>query len=154
MVTPAASAYDVSVAIHVAAAVAGFGPTFAYPFIQLAGERGDRSKLPFALGVVLAISRRLAVPGAVVVGVTGTYQAIDGPYDFGEAWLAIGAALYVAVFVVAVAYLAPALRRAQEAAERADDAAYSRAIGGAKAAGAAVAATVLAIVFLMELKPG
>ena len=140
--------------MHVAAAVAGFGPTFAYPFIQLAAERGDRSRLPFALGVVLTISRRLAVPGAVVVGVTGVYQAVDGPYDIGDAWLAAGAGLYAVVFVVAVAYLAPALERARAAAERGDEAAYERSIRGAKAAGAGVAVCVLAIVFLMELKPG
>ncbi|HEX8743800.1 MAG TPA: DUF2269 family protein [Thermoleophilaceae bacterium] len=150
----AASAYDVSVAIHVAAAVVGFGPTFAYPFIQLAAERGDPDRLPFALGVVLAISSRLAVPGALVVGATGVYQVADGPHDLGEAWLAVGAVLYAAVFVAAVAFLAPALRRARAAAERGDRAGYRRAIAGAKAVGAGVAAAVLAIVFLMELKPG
>ncbi len=59
--------YGVSLALHVAAAVVGFGATFTYPVLQLVGERGDRRHLGFALGAILAISRFVAIPAALVV---------------------------------------------------------------------------------------
>lgn len=155
------SLYDVSVAVHVAAALAGFGPTFAYPVVQLAAERGDRAALPFALAAILRISRTLAVPGAVVVGLTGAYQVAEGPWSLaGDAWLAAGVALYVAVLATALGYLVPSLRRAEAEARRMAAAgetglsdAYLETVRGLKLAGAAVGAGVLAIVALMELKP-
>jgi uncharacterized membrane protein len=154
------SLYDVSVAVHVAAALVGFGPTFAYPVVQLAAERRDPAALPFALAAILRISRTLAVPGAVVVGLTGAYQVAEGPWSLGDAWLAAGIALYAAVFATALGYLVPALRRAEAEARRMAAAGetglspeYLRIVGGLKRAGAAVAAGVLATVALMELKP-
>ena len=156
--------YEASVAVHVGAAVLGFGPTFAYPVIQLAAERRDPAALPFAIGAILRISRLLAVPMAVVVGLTGAYQAADGPWSLRDAWLWIGVALYVAVFMLAVFYLVPALRRAQAEAERIVAAApagerprlsaeYLRITRGLKLVGGAVGTSVLAIVALMEIKP-
>jgi uncharacterized membrane protein len=155
--------YEASVAVHVGAAVLGFGPTFAYPVIQLAAERGDRRALPFAIGAILRISRTLAVPMAVVVGLTGAYQVADGPWSLGDGWLLAGLVLYVAVFAIAVGYLVPALKRAQAEAERMVSAAapgeqpplspdYLRITRGLKLAGGAVGAAVLVIVALMELK--
>jgi uncharacterized membrane protein len=155
------SLYEVSVAVHVTAALVGFGPTFAYPVIQLAAERRDPAALPFALAVILRISRTLAVPGAVVVGLTGAYQAAEGPWSLADdAWLAAGIALYVAVFATALGFLVPSLRRAEAealrmaaAGEPGLSAEYLRIVRGLKVAGAAVGAGVLAIVALMELKP-
>ena len=147
--------YDISVAVHVIAVVLGFGPTFAYPVVQIAAERSSPEALPFALGAILRISGRLAVPMAVVVGVTGAYQVAEGPWSLRrDGWLAAGAALYVAVFAIAVLYLTPKLRRAQAAAERGGlSAEYGREVRGLKLAGAGVGAGVVAIVALMELKP-
>jgi uncharacterized membrane protein len=155
------SLYDVSVALHVIAVVAGFGPTFAYPVVQLAAERRDPAALPFALGAILRISRTLAVPGAVLVGLTGAYQVAEGPWSLArDAWLALGVALYVAVFATALGFLVPSLRRAEAEARRMTAAGepglspeYLRAVRPLKLAGGAVGAGVVAIVVLMELKP-
>jgi len=139
------SAYDVSVAVHVVAVVLAFGPTFAYPFIQLAAERRGPEALPDAFATILWISRTLAVPASVVVGATGVYQALDGPYEFGEdRWLDAGAALYVAIMALALGFLVPRLKRAQRGApER----------GPLVAGGVLIATLVLATTALMELKP-
>jgi hypothetical protein len=109
------SLYDVSVAVHVAAALAGFGPTFAYPVVQLAAERGDRAALPFALAAILRISRTLAVPGAVVVGLTGALAgnvalgvaaaamaAVVIAYEPISPWLVLGAAAGALVLIAAL----------------------------------------------------
>ena len=82
--------YDASVAIHVVAAIIGFGATFSYPVIQLVAERRGLLAVATGLETILTISRRVAVPAAVVVGLTGIYQLIDGPYSLGDPWLGAG----------------------------------------------------------------
>jgi uncharacterized membrane protein len=146
--------YDASVAIHVVAALVGFGVTFSYPVIQLVAERHGPEALGFGLDAILAISRWVAVPATLVVGVTGIFQLADGPYSLSDGWLAASLGLYVAVMVVAVVYLAPAYRRAGDAARAGSAADYRAAIRGTKVVGPLVAAAVLAIAVLMEVKPG
>lgn len=157
--------YDLSVAVHVAAAVVGFGATFSYPVIQLVAERADRRALPFAMKAILAISKFVALPATLLVGATGIYQLAAGPYTLADAWLAAGVTLYVGVMVVSLLYLAPSYRRAEREAVRMLDGAsdgeaielsqgYRAATLGPAIVGPVVAAAVLATVALMELKPG
>jgi uncharacterized membrane protein len=146
--------YDLSVTVHVLAAIVGFGVTYSYPVLQLLGERGDRRNLPFALDAITTISRRVAVPATVVVGITGVYQLAAGPYGLDDAWASIGLVLYLAVMAVATGYLAPRYGRAADAARRGDAEEYASLIRGVNGVGAFVVAAVLAIVVLMVLKPG
>jgi uncharacterized membrane protein len=146
--------YDASVAVHVIAAIVGFGVTFSYPVIQLVSERRGVETAATGLDAVLAISRWIAVPAALVVGATGVYQLVDGPYALSDAWLAVSLALYLAVMAVAVAYLAPAYRRARDAAGRGSRGDYDAAIRGTKIVGPFVAGAIVAIAVLMEVKPG
>ena len=145
--------YDLSVTLHVLAALVGFGVTYSYPVLQLLGERGDRRNLPFALDAITTLSSRVAVPATAVVGVTGIYQLADGPYGLGDAWATAGLLLYLAVMAVATGYLAPRYRRAAEAARRGDEAGYAAIIRGVNVVGTFVVVAVLAIVVLMVLKP-
>jgi uncharacterized membrane protein len=146
--------YDLSVTIHVVAALVGFGVTYSYPVLQLLGERGDRRHLPFALDAIATISRQVAVPATTIVGITGVYQLADGPYGLGDAWAAAGLVLYLAVMAVATGYLAPRYGRAADAARRNDQAEYAALIRGVNVLGAFVVVAVLAVVVLMVLKPG
>jgi uncharacterized membrane protein len=151
--------YEASVATHVVAAIIGFGATFAYPVIQLVAERREPAALPFAMDAILAISRLIAVPAALLVGATGIYQLLDGPYDLSDAWLAAGGGLYLAVIAAAVFYLAPSYRRARDAARAAAASnrvapEYLAAIRGTRIVGPLVAAAIVAIAVLMEVKPG
>jgi uncharacterized membrane protein len=145
--------YDASVAIHVVAAIVGFGATFSYPVIQFVAERRGLIAVATGLETILTISRRVAVPAALVVGVTGIYQLVDGPYSLGDAWLGAGFALYLTVMAVAVGYLAPAYARARAAAQRGSEAEYAAAIRGTTIVGPVVAAAIVAIAVLMEVKP-
>jgi uncharacterized membrane protein len=146
--------YDASLAVHVVAAIVGFGVTFSYPVIQFVAERRGLSAAATGLDTVLAISRLVAVPAALVVGATGIYQLLSGPYSLADAWLAAGFGLYVAVMVVAIGYLAPAYTRARDAARVGAAAAYEQAVRGTKIVGPCVAAAIAAIAVLMEVKPG
>jgi uncharacterized membrane protein len=152
--------YDASVAIHVVAAIIGFGATFTYPVLQVFAARRGLWALPLAMGAILAISQWVAVPATVVVGVTGLYQVVAGPYSFREAWLVAGAALYGFVMVAGVFVLAPAYRRAERLALRAAEsesiglrAEYRRALRLPVLLGPFVAAAIVATAVLMELKP-
>jgi uncharacterized membrane protein len=155
------SLYEASVALHVAAAITGFGPTFAYPFIQLSAERAGIHALPLALGTVLRISRTLAVPSTLVVGITGAYQVADGPFELGDAWVAAGVVLYAVIMALAVLWLAPQYARMKEAAERMLEAGASDWSGEYRSlrarlavVGPLEAGAVLGTVLLMEVKPG
>jgi uncharacterized membrane protein len=139
------SAYELSVALHVVAVVLAFGPTFAYPFIQLAAERHAPDQLPHAFGTILWISRTLAVPASIVVGATGAYQLADGPYDLGDGWLLAGVLLYVAILAIALGFLVPRLKRAQRG-----EPVRPQLVAG----GVVIATLTLATTALMELKPG
>lgn len=152
------------VAVHVLAAVIGFGATFAYPAIQLLAERSAPQHLPFALAAILRISRTVAVPGATIVGATGLVRALTGPYSFErDGWLALSVPLYVAVFAAALLVLTPDLRRAQAEAERmvarAGDGKpvisgeYRRLATRMRIVGGLVGAGVISLVLLMELRP-
>jgi uncharacterized membrane protein len=141
--------YEASLAIHVVAAIAGFGATFACPVIQLVAERRDAPAL--GLTAILAISRWVAVPAALVVGLTGVYQTTSGPYGFGDAWLSVGFGLYLAVMAVATGYLAPAYRRALRTT---DPAGYDAAMRGPNVVGALLSAAIITIAVLMVVKPG
>lgn len=134
--------YELVVAVHVLAAIVGFGAVFTYPLVERAAGHA----------AVLSISRRLAVPGALVVGATGVYQVADGPYALGDTWLALGVALYVVVMLVAVTVLAPAYRRAAETARGSDE--RRRAEARISLGGPPLALAVAAIVVLMVMKPG
>jgi uncharacterized membrane protein len=152
--------YATSVAIHVVAAIVGFGATFTYPVIQLVAERRYPGSLEAAMATILAISRWVSVPATTVVGITGIYQVADGPYELGDAWVAAGAALYAFVLVIGVFVLAPAYGRAQHALHRnaledADQIAeYRRILRLPTLVGPAVAAAIVATAVLMEVKPG
>ena len=145
--------YDLSVTLHVVAAIVGFGVTFSYPVLQVLGERGDRRHLAFALDAITTLSSRVAVPATAVVGVTGVYQLADGPYGIDEAWAISGLVLYLGVMAVAAGYLAPRYRRAAGAARRGDATAYNESMRGVNIAGILVVAAVIATVVLMVLKP-
>jgi uncharacterized membrane protein len=146
--------YDASVALHVVAAIVGFGVTFSYPVIQLVFARRGLETAAAGLDAVLAISRWIAVPAALVVGATGVYQLVDGPYSVWDVWLAVSLALYLGVMAVAVAYLAPAYARARDAASRGSRGDYEAAIRGTKIVGPFVAGAIVATAVLMEVKPG
>lgn len=157
--------YDVVVAIHVVAAIVGFGVTFTYPVIQLTAERLDARALPFAISVILSISNWVAVPATTLVGATGIYQVASGPFDLGDLWVAVGLGLYVCVMAAGTGYLASAYRRAGREARLMVDATpagepvrlspgYRVATRPIGIVGPIVASSVIAIVVLMVLKPG
>jgi uncharacterized membrane protein len=159
------SLYRASVVVHVIAVILAFGPTFAFPVIQVTAEKRFPRQLPFALTVIDRISRGIVVPSAVLVGVTGIYQALDGPFELGtDSWMDAGLALWALILAGALLIYNPAIRRARAAAERmiADAGPsgevtlsneYRRTTRLANVVGTGLSIAVLVVVYLMEVKP-
>lgn len=164
--TLASGIYDVSVALHVMAAVVAFGPLFAFPLFIAVTERRDPLSLPVVLRAVNTTERAIVVPATALVGFTGVYQAIDGPFAFDrDQWMTVGFVLYLLVFGLIVFLVEPLRARAADEADRlfdqADDdddldlsAAYRARMRVPNALMPAIGVVLLFVVYLMEIKPG
>jgi hypothetical protein len=162
----AVDVYDVSVAVHVMATIVAFGPLFAFPLFISVTERRDPLSLPVVLRAVNRTERSIVVPATAVVGFTGVYLAIDGPFSFDDdQWMAIGFVLYLAVFGLLVFLVEPLRSQAADEADRfleeADDEEdiklserYRARMRLPNALMPAFLVVVLFIVYLMEIKPG
>jgi uncharacterized membrane protein len=112
--------YDVIVFVHVAAVVAAFGPTFAYPILQAVAERGSPRNLPFMWRTLTRIDLALLTPGAIVILLAGIYLVVssDGPWDWGDTFVGVGIAAIVVLLGLVHAVLRPTERKLADLAER------------------------------------
>lgn len=83
----AVTGYEVSLWLHITAAVVGLGATFATALFVPVAMNMDPRHLPFVHRLQISINRYLAGPGLLVIVVTGIYQVIDGNWDFGAFWI-------------------------------------------------------------------
>jgi hypothetical protein len=115
--TPAASLYEVVLAIHVMAVVLAFGVTFAYPIMFAVAARNDPRSLPLMHRVEYTIERALINPGLLLVVAAGVYLASKGHYwsDFFVQW-GLGAAIVIGALVGSV--MIPTAKRAEQLAAR------------------------------------
>ena len=166
MLRLAVDRYEVAVALHVMAAIVAFGPLFAFPLFIAVTERRDPLSLPVVLRAVNTTERAIVVPATALVGFTGVYQAIDGPFAFDrDEWMTVGFVLYLLVFGLIVFLVEPLRARAADEADRlfeqAEDdddldlsAAYRARMRLPNALMPAAGIVLLFVVYLMEVKPG
>jgi len=149
------------------AAIVAFGPLFAFPLFISVTERNDLLSLPVVLRAVNRTERAIVVPVGALVGFTGVYQAIDGPFAFDrDQWMTIGFALYLLVFGVLVLLVEPMRAQAADEADQVladaghDDhelplsEAYRAKMRVPNMLMPAVGVVILFVVYLMEVKPG
>ena len=149
------------------AAIVAFGPLFAFPLFISVTERRDLLSLPVVLRAVNRTERMLVVPAGALVGFTGVYQAIDGPFSFDDdLWMTIGFALYLVVFGALVLVVEPMRAQAADEADRMLDEAgeddevlplsdaYRARMRLPNALMPAIGILILFVVYLMEVKPG
>ncbi len=130
---PAASLFEVVLAIHIIAVVVAFGVTFAYPIMFTVAARQDPRGLPLMHRVEYTTERYLLNPGLLVVLVAGIYLASKGHFwsDFFVQW---GLAAVVVIGALVGAVMIPTSKRAEQLATR-DLAASPEHAGVAGAAG-------------------
>jgi peptidoglycan/LPS O-acetylase OafA/YrhL len=149
------------------AAIVAFGPLFAFPLFIAVTERRDPLSLPVVLRAVNRTERAIVVPVGALVGFTGVYLAIDGPFAFDDdLWMTIGFVLYLLVFGTLVLVVEPMRAQAADEADRLlaegdhDDHeialsdAYHARMRLPNALMPAIGIVVLFVVYLMEIKPG
>ena len=151
--------YDISVFVHVAAVVVGFGATFAEAIMFPVAMKTGAQHLPYVHRLQLAINLRMATPALVLIIITGIYQTADR-WEFGDFW--ISATFLIALILGGLngAYFIPSDRRLAPMVERdlAENGVPSEAyLAQAKRQGmfgALAGVLVLLAVFLMVTKPG
>ena len=148
------------------AAIVAFGPLFAFPLFIAVTERRDPLSLPVVLRAVNRTERAIVVPGGALVGFTGVYLAIDGPFAFDDdLWMTIGFALYLLVFGALVLVVEPLRAQAADEADRQLEEvgedhdiplseAYHARMRLPNALMPAIGIVLLFVVYLMEVKPG
>jgi hypothetical protein len=114
---PAASLYEVVLAIHIMAVVVAFGVTFAYPIMFAVGARHDPRSLPLLHRIEYTVERYLINPGLLLVILAGIYLAGKGHFwsDFFVQW-GLGAVVVIGALIGSV--MIPTAKRAEQIAAR------------------------------------
>src|ERR1700736_4340708 len=115
--TPAASLYEVILAVHIMAVVVAFGVAFAYPIMFAVAARADPRSLPVMHRVEYTIERFLINPGLLVVLAAGIYLASEG-HHWSEFFVQWGLGAVVAIGAAVGAVMIPTAKRAETLAAR------------------------------------
>ena len=151
-------------ALHVLSAIVGLGPSYAFAILgPLAGKRRGTDAIALMDGMI-AIERRLVIPGAITQVVTGVLLIFARNWDegfFGHTWLWVAILLYVIDSGLSTGVSSPALHRLSDIAkaQTGPPSAEVQAEMGALAQRAKVIGTYLGIstiviAILMVWKPG
>jgi uncharacterized membrane protein len=105
------TALNISIWIHVTAAVVGFGATFAEAVTFPVAMKLDKRHLPYVHKLQLFINQRLATPALVVILVTGIYQVSEGNFSFGDMWISFTFLIVIVLGGLLGAYFIPTDRR-------------------------------------------
>lgn len=147
--------------LHAVGAVIAFGPTFVFPFIGAMGG-AEPAHGNFALRVSNTISTKLVTPLAIFQGVSGfAIIGIAQRNPFAEPWLLISIVLYGIAIYVALGRQAPLLKQMIEMTSAPPPAgatggpppAFLAAVKQSRMNGGILSFLVLAILFLMVMKP-
>ena len=156
----AVTAYNVVLALHIAAVVVAFGWTFALPlFFVVAARHGPRS-LPLLHRIEYTATRWILNPALVVVLGAGIFLASDG-HHWSEFFVQWGLGAIVVIGAVAGSVMIPASKRAEQAAlaaaagggEPSPSPAYTAAIRRLNAVGSLLWLLVIATIAIMAIKP-
>jgi uncharacterized membrane protein len=161
-VIPAASAYEIVLAVHVMAVVVAFGVTFAYPIMFAVGARSDPRSMPTLHRVEHAIERFLINPALLVVLAAGIFLASDS-HTWSEFFVQWGIAAVVVIGGLVGSVMIPTAKRAellaQQAVVTAGEAApdfgeeYRMAVRRLSVVGGLLSALVLVTILFMVVKP-
>jgi uncharacterized membrane protein len=140
---------------HVLLAIVAVGTNVTYGVWQARAAR-EPLHIGWALRGVKFLDDRVANPSYIGLGILGVLLVLTGPYGFLDPWVAIAIGLYVLLVVVGVALYTPTLSRQIRVYETdGPDAPEFAALGSrSRLLGAVLGVIVIAIVFLMVVKPG
>lgn len=146
--------YTITKFVHVTLAIVAFGANLTYAVWILRAAR-DEQHLPFVMRTIRFLDGRIANPAYGLLLLTGLLMVFTAGLPLTTFWIAAALVLYALVLVLGLLVVAPNFRaqvRALEAEGPASGAFRSAAAAG-QAWGITITLVVLAIVFLMVVKP-
>jgi predicted integral membrane protein DUF2269 len=152
--------YNISLWLHISAAIVGLGATFALAVGFPLALKLDARYLPFLHHLSRAINQRLASPALLVLIVTGIYQGVDSD-TMDDPW--VGGTLLIVIVLGALqgAYFMPTDKKLAALAEKelaagattlSED--YQRQAQREGGIGTLAGILIIVAVFLMVTKPG
>jgi uncharacterized membrane protein len=154
------SYYEFLFLIHVAGAIIGFGPTFAFSVLgPRAGQAGPNGGVAIMESMV-AIERRLVLPVALVTQpLTGVLMIFERNLDadfFGQEWLVWAIVLYAVTLYVSLFQNTPTIDRMIHLAKggEAGTPEFGKLSMKAARLGMAMTLSLVVIIYLMIIKPG
>jgi uncharacterized membrane protein len=148
--------------LHVLGAIVALGATLTYGLWASRAARAGPQVRTFVIDATTWVDNHLATPAFILQLITGITLVLLQERDlFETAWLLMGMGLYVVVFVLAVAALAPANRRQRAASVALDGnpadpearSAYERATASSRSLGILLNVLTIGIVYFMVVKP-
>jgi uncharacterized membrane protein len=114
------SGYNISLWIHISAAVIGLGATFAEAIAFQVALKMDPRVMPFVHRMQRTINQRLANPALLIILITGIIQVLDSDFiDFSDAWISATFVIIIILGGLLGGYFIPTDKRleAQAASE-------------------------------------
>jgi uncharacterized membrane protein len=140
--------------VHVLAAITAVGLNMSYG-IWLARAARNPEHLPFTLRGIKILDDRMANPAYGLLLITGLAMVFTTPIPFMTPWLLTGFILFIAVALIGILGYSRTLKKqiALVEAGSAGTAEYQAVSSLARLQGILLAALVIAITFLMVVKP-
>jgi hypothetical protein len=154
MLVTAVAAWEVVLAVHIAAVILTFGVIFAYPVIYLFAAQLDARGMPWYYRMRALLGKRLISPGLLLVLVAGIYLASD-LHQWKLFYTQWGIAAVVVIGAIEGGFLGPRERKLAELAERELNGAEYRALSKrVLMVDSLVLVLVLATVYVMTVQAG
>ncbi len=87
--------------IHILTAIVAFGPTFAFPLIGGMGAKEPQHG-NFSTRISEAIEKRITIPAALTMPVSGVAMILTAGIDWLQLWLVVAIAVYAVAMTFAV----------------------------------------------------
>ena len=145
--------YDVVLWLHVLAFFIAFGPTYAYGLFMAAAGKAGPNAVAEAVRAMMTWSRVAITTGAIVLLITGSYLAADGPWEFSDFFVSWGFLAVLLVLGLTHAYFIPKDRQVLALIEsgRGEEA---QAVGQQAAkVGAGLGVVIILTIYVMTAKP-
>ena len=141
--------------LHVLLAIAAIGANITYG-VWISRAARNSEVLPFTLRGVKILDDRIANPAYGLLLVTGVALVFVGGWSFTTPWILMSLALYVIAVLLGLFGYTPTLRRQIQLAESGslNSPEYAAVAQRGTILGIILAVVVVAIVFLMVVKPG
>ena len=111
--------YELLLMLHVFAAIIWLGAGFVFTvMLVLARREDDKAREASYHADIDRLATLLFIPAAMATFIFGLFAAIEGNWDFGQAWIMIGIAGWLVSFLIGVLYFKPESEKISALAEQ------------------------------------